>query len=154
MLIKRNILDIFYNLHGTWKIKRHITNFVAQNSSGLVLGQAVFKQIKAHTLYYHEYGSFITAEQEFKISQEYVYVFNMLSQQIEKHFVKPLDTLFYLLNYQNLGIFTGQHGCLQDYYLAQYDFGIKPRQEFNLEYKVYGPNKNYIATTHYQKISF
>lgn len=140
-------------LLGVWSFKRTLTNNLEPRNSGTVIGDATYIQVvdKKNQLLYRETGIFTTVYGvSVNISNEYFYVFNAYMQTIEKYSSKDgaVFELLYALDHNH----TGEHLCINDHYLASYQFTYEEKlTTYNLTYQVCGPLKNYISSTIYIK---
>jgi len=158
------VYEIFKELQGTWLFQRTLKSRNVDILLGTVHGIAAFTSSFAKdTLLYKEEGEFtISIGEKFKAYREYFYIYNQLTDKIQKNFsVNGNNTgLFYFLSFQqpmtqkNLAA-TGEHLCRQDLYEAAYQFfkteGVEGFNKFTLAYRVKGPNKNYVMETIFER---
>lgn len=141
--------EIFSRLPGHWSFTRTLSNFKEPLSSGIVTGNASFTPTDdpTHILHYKETGLFKSNSTEHTIYNEYFFVFNEKTKNIEKHFAQNgIKTgLFYIIDAQH----NGNHICVNDHYAASYAFIDECFKEFSLTYKVTGPLKDYVSETKY-----
>ncbi len=114
----------------------------------------------AFVLHYQEEGQWMdgldhTLARRLKAYREYLYCYQPESDSIEKHFSENGydHGLFYPLSF-NRGstglVAQGAHRCALDQYQATYRYAVDDKdhlKRIDLEYKVSGPKKGYIATT-------
>lgn len=142
--------DFFIKMPGSWAFSRILDNSYEPKLSGVVTGLAKFATLHGNPnqIHYSEGGRFITAGgYKLQIHNEYFFVFNIETGNIEKHFAQNgIKTgLFYILDSN----FTGEHLCIEDTYKASYEFLSDDCKEFTLTYKVHGPKKSYSSITKY-----
>lgn len=145
---------LFSNLPGTWHFNRVINNSAENSMSGNVVGKANFSIIDENNIYYQENGTFTTAKKcKLKVHQEYIYKYSLINNEIEKYFAKEgqQTNFFYALKFSKNNLTaSAQHLCGQDIYTAEYKFLYEEfLLSFELSYKVVGPNKKYVAKTHF-----
>lgn len=141
------MLDLYEYLQGTWEFERII------EGHGTAQGMATFKKhaVNPQTLNYQESGIFHNlAQQAFKVHREYIYQFE--HEHIHVYHARcgeKTDFFFELLLNTEEQQGAGHHLCVQDHYQAFYQF-INTHQ-FQLNFKVNGPKKDFLIETHYRK---
>ena len=86
---------------------------------------------------------------QFDTTRAYIYRFK--DDTIHAYFHETPERLFHTLDRISDQSATADHTCEKDRYAGIYTF-IRP-EEFHLEYRVFGPNKNYEMKTVYTKES-
>lgn len=142
---------VFNSLEGNWKLYRTLSN------NGMMSGTAAFIRCDLNELFYRETGLFVpnTNAHTFKVYREYFYCY--MKNQIHVFHAennKPtnlLHTLEFITNSKATFPLQAQahHVCSQDSYQALYSFFAT---QFQLQYKVKGPKKNYTITTIFDRI--
>ena len=137
---------IFRNLEGEWVIKRNL------GAVGNAQGKAQFVKSKDndHVLCYTEKLDVMLVRGGIQSGahQEYRFVYDEARDSIEKY--TSSEELMYKLNI-SAGCASGAYQCKQDHYIAQYNF--LNENHFTLTYSVKGPDKNYVITTEFERIS-
>ncbi len=137
--------DFFNILPGHWHYIRSITNYKDLSLSGDGTGNCEFVSVCDNDLLYLESGTFNTKDGcQLKTFNSYFYVFNGVSNNLEKYFVAGQNTkgdLFYILSDNN----TASHLCGNDTYKASYK--VLSESAFVITYSVKGPRKDYILST-------
>lgn len=146
-------LQLFESLRGTWKLQRHL------GVQGHMQGIAHFQPCGEGTLHYQETGKVIMNHGKvFAAHREYAYVYDQhtiavyfwnVAQQRPDRLLHKLQ--FHTIQIANpLLVATGTHKCVNDIYQAHYLF-VDP-QQFRLAYRVQGPRKDYMLTSHFKKV--
>lgn len=138
---------LYQYLQGEWRFYRTI------EPHGHAQGIAQFSPMdnQENCLYYQEHGQFFQNEQQyFKMQRDYIYVCAENTIDIY-HARTGIQGDFFLKvvfeSYTTAAIAT--HLCQQDLYQAT--FSLINEQNFQVEYRVNGPKKNYLIHTKYQK---
>lgn len=157
---------IFKDLPGVWCFHRRILNPRSKQLLGSVQGQATFQpQSQICRQYtFHETGLLkLPTQREVPVHREYYYKISEDKAYIEVFFDKALSRLFHTIRAPaevSSGLWTTRdvHSCAPDLYHIKYEFtqhtnGSLPTifSEFIIEYKVEGPNKDYISQTCFRR---
>ena len=167
------IMRIFTALRGEWTLQRCLHSVIPTYPSGSLRGKAKFKERPptdpAYDLeyLYTEVGELITQQgSKLAASRQYVYRYQESTDQISAWFVKPedgspVDYLFHTLGFDRLpddghtgaSLAHGHHSCVDDSYSAKYKFNFYGvgNQEWEVEYTVNGPSKDYVAQSQYSR---
>ena len=166
----------FRALQGEWQINRRIVS-EDRNFSGTLSGHASFhprfptpdRSGEAFDLehLYVESGTFRSASGlEMKATRRYVYRYSEAKDQLSVWFVKPdddlvVDYLFHALDFVSPAvareagacIAKADHLCVEDMYWTEYRLPLQAiaLHEFEIKHRVKGPNKDYVATTQYNR---
>ena len=167
----------FRAMHGNWNIRRRIESAISTFPSGTLEGTASFhlrfptpdKSGKSFDLeyLYVESGAFTTSTgYSMTASRRYVYRYSEAEDTLSVWFVKPsnnleVDYLFHNLDFvkpeearkEGASIAKADHLCVDDMYWTQYRLPMKgiALREFQIEHIVQGPEKDYVATTWYER---
>jgi hypothetical protein len=144
------IQEKFYNLEGSWSIKRNIVD-MAYGNGGYGEGKASFihSNNDRNTLLYKEILSLNLVQERgcATAHQEYRFVYDGKDGFVSKY-TSSGDLMYKLdMGEQNA---TGIYLCGSDQYIAIYNF--IDNNKFTLTYKVSGDRKNYTAITEFEKI--
>ena len=170
----------FIALEGKWVFKRTIESTLASYPSGAFEGSAVFQmrpptdQVYDIEYLYVEEGEFTTEQGlSFLGSRRYVYRYRARTDAITAWFVNvddknSVDYFFHDLDFQHrnvddsqLGgwekgflVAKGYHLCVKDDYWVAYNFNFVEAnlRKWNLQYKVKGPEKEYVADANYTRL--
>ena len=169
----------FTALEGKWILKRTVESALPSFSSGIFEGSAVF-QMRPPTDPEYDMESLYVEEGEFTTKQgltlpgsrSYVYRYQAITDAITAWFVNlddrtSVDYLFHALNFPDTEIgvpqfsgwrtsssgATGYHSCKKDDYWVYYNFSFDGAnlRNLNLQYKVKGPEKDYVADANYTR---
>ena len=167
----------FRALQGNWNIDRQIKSAISTFPSGTLSGTASFhprlptpdKTGKSFDLeyIYVESGTFTTSTgYMMTASRRYVYRYSEAEDKLSIWFVKPdnnleVDYLFHNLEFvkpeeaRKTGalIAEADHLCVEDMYWTEYRLPMKgiALGEFEIKHTVKGPDKDYVATTRYER---
>jgi hypothetical protein len=167
----------FRALQGNWNIDRQIKSAISTFPSGTLSGTASFhprlptpdKTGKCFDLeyLYVESGTFTTSTgYTMTASRRYVYRYSEAEDKLSIWFVKPdnnleVDYLFHNLAFvkpeeaRKAGAILAKadHLCVEDMYWTEYRLPMKgiALREFEIKHTVKGPDKNYVATTTYER---
>ena len=167
----------FRALQGNWNIERQIKSAISTFPSGTFSGTASFqprvptpdKTGKHFDLeyIYVESGTFTTSTgYTMTASRRYVYRYSEAEDTLSIWFVKPennleVDYLFHNLDFvkpeeaRKTGalIAKADHLCVEDMYWTEYRLPMKgiALREFEIKHTVKGPDKDYVATTRYER---
>ncbi|KAL8815951.1 MAG: hypothetical protein Q9223_004966, partial [Gallowayella weberi] len=169
--------QIFDALAGTWTIEREIRSALPILPSGTFNGEAQFESRPREAvdldkeLLYIENGKFTTEHGlSFTATRRYVYRYQREADKMSVWFVKPdenttVDYLFHELRLQGSTDTSNQnspsvndmiksssyHLCVEDHYTPNYVFRMENSllQQWQLAYRVQGPQKDYIADALY-----
>lgn len=163
----------FRALHGEWRIHRTIESVAGTFPSGTLDGMASFHpRLPTSKLYdleylYIESGTFTTKTGfTMTANRRYVYRYSEANDTLSVWFVKPdrpleVDYLFHNLAFAKPAdarkagacIAKADHLCVKDTYWTEYRLpltGIALRR-FEVTHTVKGPDKDYVATTSYER---
>ena len=167
---------VFNSMAGEWKMDRTITSQSSTFPSGHFTGKANLQPRPPteagydREMLYSEEGDFKTDNgMVFRANRKYVYRYRSQRSQMTAWFVKPqddgvVDYLFHQVKAKNRAHGTsdsckveaqGYHLCVKDDYNANYTFNIDRDQliTWRLAYNVKGPNKDYVSSTSFSRIS-
>lgn len=159
-------LSVWSMLPGTWKLQREISG------QGKVSGEARFTPQGPDALHYEENGKlYMDDGRTFNVSRQYIYrLEDGASSSVDSvsddgnnkricvYFVGGVSDgkLYHEIEVEGL-VGTdavvrgrGKHLCVQDWYATTYEFG---RSEFKTVCGVTGPEKDYVITSHYAKLT-
>jgi hypothetical protein len=143
----KNIKKIFDSLEGAWQLDRVISNY------GVADGLAMFNRSSVNYLAYREDVKLKQNESSlvYDAFREYTYFYDESQDKIQQSFKD--GSLFCELKFtdNNNSTAAGEHQCSLDLYSAHYNF--YDENNFTLSYKVKGPEKDYLITTRYVKIT-
>ncbi|MBJ7449122.1 MAG: hypothetical protein JHC93_02045 [Parachlamydiales bacterium] len=139
--------QIFDSLEGEWSFKRIIPN------QGEINGRVVFHKENSSCLKYREEGVFSTVHgDELNSYRDYYYTLNQ--DRIDIFFDKDLKNLFQSLIFNTNDTYPlklrSSHLCSKDLYEGTYTF--ENAGQFNINYVVNGPKKNYTTYTVFKKV--
>ncbi|KAK9452794.1 hypothetical protein V1511DRAFT_507006 [Dipodascopsis uninucleata] len=163
---------IFENFDGEWSIDRKIESRTSSSPSGTLIGTATFvkrdptaDEYSAEYLYLEE-GD-LTFQSGFTVKAKRRYVYRLSKEETGGHekittwFVKvdnedEVDYFFhdfvFLTDNEGISLSArGSHPCVNDMYYCLYNFPSESFSNFNIEYLVQGPNKDYTISTKYSK---
>jgi len=150
-----NSLKAFNLMKGSWNMYRTITSPKFQPMTGA--GKAVFEQFQENKnalLYKEELILQLSSE---SINAKREYIFRLIEDDVSVYFNENPERFFYTLKFApktpSERVFDqagGEHLCGNDNYKASYNFF--DNDNFELIYKVVGPQKDYIMTTKYSRI--
>lgn len=167
----------FRALQGPWNISRRIESTMSTYPSGALDGIANFyprlptsdnsgKCFDLEYLYI-ESGTFTLANgSSMTAKRRYVYRYSESDDKLSIWFVKPendleVDYLFHVLAFETPAearkasalLAKADHPCNEDMYWTEYTLPMKgiALQEFWIKHTVRGPNKDYVATTQYNR---
>lgn len=140
------MLNLYDYFQGSWRFERHI------QGHGNAQGIAIFKKnLNPMILNYQEQGTFENlSQQSFKIHREYLYEFETEHIHVYHARHEEKGAFFFELQFnpsKQQGL--GHHLCIQDHYQATYQ--LIDEHQFQLYFKVHGPQKNFLIETFYSK---
>ncbi|KAK3711369.1 hypothetical protein LTR37_009749 [Vermiconidia calcicola] len=164
-------------MQGHWNINRRIESARSTFPSGTLEGTASFHPRmptldKSGTTFdleylYVESGTFTTTTGfSMTASRRYVYRYSEAEDSLSVWFVKPdnnleVDYLFHNLEFvkpkearkAGASVAKADHLCVDDMYWTEYRLPLKgvTLPEFEIKHTVKGPDKDYVATTRYQR---
>jgi len=171
---------IFNSLSGTWTLHRRLTSQLPGYPCGKFTGTATFTSHPAlaetgSSYLYHETGELQTdSGLVLRANQKYIYHHDTTNEKLAIWFVKPRDDeanrpgtdddeadyLYMELEMgldATLGGWTGRgdHLCEMDFYQGFFDWRVvragDEMRRFGIQYKVKGPQKDYLSETAYVK---
>ncbi|GLI62995.1 hypothetical protein VaNZ11_005853, partial [Volvox africanus] len=172
---------VFYALAGEWALRRQIVSRLPSSPSGEVTGRARFTTISEAdfapavggagglSYLYDEQGQFaIQGGAVMRVRREYVYTYDSTADRVDVYFTDVglrRGEFFHSLRFlppeppQNgdggggCWRAVGDHLCVRDMYDASYRFSFQGFQlrEFEIEFQVKGPKKDYTATATYTR---
>jgi len=172
--------SIFASLAGTWTLHRRLTSSLPYYPSGNFTGTATFTphhSFSGSSYLYHETGSLATdTGLTLRANQRYIYVHNRENEKLSIWFTKSegkssfdaltapedeeIDYLYMELEMEWNGAVAGwkgvgDHLCELDLYSGLYDFRVQGEREemtrFGIQYRVKGPEKDYLSETAFVK---
>ena len=141
--------SIFIKLSGSWILSRTVPNY------GTMKGRAVFKVIPKENnfLHYREEGIMILEQTKatYDFFREYIYEYSR--DAITIYFSETPRRIFQVLNLGEFATCEAAHQCVEDDYHGTYNFKNINQGQFEITYKVKGPNKDYVIVSKYIKES-
>ena len=160
-------------LQGSWQVSREVKSAISTYPSGKFIGEASFhprfpteRGFDKEYLYVED-GELTTEQRTIlRGSRRYVYRYCEAEDRLSAWFVKPddnraVDYFFHDLKFAdresqaNGWAASGHHLCVDDDYNARYLFKFRgvTLQDFEIEYHVKGPKKDYVMATQYRRPS-
>ncbi|AFC71000.1 hypothetical protein MC5_03280 [Rickettsia australis str. Cutlack] len=133
------VKEVFSRLFRKYQINRIIDNY------GYGEGMAYFLPENLNKLIYKEELQIHYNDYDYQIHANKKYRYIVKNSNITKYFTAPENSLSHRLDFIDNSRAIGSHLCGSDEYSATYIF-LNP-DSFYLNYKIFGPQKNYNINT-------